>query len=232
MVTTFSDSVKKTLGSFLGNTSRKTSKDTSVTYYIYEDIKLKTYYDIANTGNVVLIQKTGIVDLEGCAEAWETLVRRNCEVTMNRRYYSYKDTIKEQAELVFEYTAVKAMLTKLAVRVDMEYIKFLNIKGYRIYTGGEDISAERKWEKYAESLERASRRADNLVTKLKMSQNELKDLTDSNADGQSLGSALASLSVHLGFQLNDQITLAEYNEYTKIVKQKIRDAERQKAKLK
>lgn len=230
MVTTFSASAKEILKSLLRTTSKKISNDISATYYGYDDIKLKTYYEIANTGNVVLLQKTGNVDIEGCAEAWESLVRKNCEVTMNRKYFSYRDTIKEQAALVYEYSAVKAMITKLALVVDMGYIQFLNTKGYRIYTGGEDIPAERKWEKYADSLERASRRCDNLITKLKLSQSELKEFTDSGKSESSLASSLAILSFHLGFQLNDQITLAEYNEYTKIVQQKIRESERLKAK--
>lgn len=230
METTFSDSVKATLKSFLRTTSKKISNDISATYYGYDDIKLKMYYDIANTGNVLLLQKTGNVNVEGCAEAWEVLVRKNCEVTMNRKYFAYRDTIKEQAALVYEYSAVKAMLTKLAIVVDMDYINFLNTKGYRIYTGGEDIPAERKWEKYALSLERASSRCDNLITKLKLSQSELREFTDDRRSESSLASSLANLSVHLGFQLNDQITLSEYNEYTKIVQQKIREAERLKAK--
>lgn len=195
---------------------------------MYETIPLKAYHDIARTGEVVLMQRSGTINLEGCAEAWDELIKRNAEVTKNRRYFQYRDSLKEQGKLMNNYCLVKAMLTKLAYTVDMECVKYLNTAGYRIYIG--DITEDKavREAKYSHSIMAASRKCDNLITKLKMSQNELQEFKSDSAEQSTLGTILANLSYHIGFQLRDDILLSEFNEYSRIAQQKISQLQKMK----
>lgn len=202
-----------------------TSKVTTEAYYAYGDIPLKVYYEVASTGDVFLVQRTGKINPDACREKWEDIVKANSEANDNRKYFKYRNILKVHGGLVQEYSVVKAMITKLLYEVDKEYIDFLNIKGYRIYTGKGDYSLtkEQRNEKYAMSLVNASKRADNLLTKIQSNKNELDLLQQDNevlSSNATMGAALANVGSILGFDIPDDILLCKFNEYVKIANAK------------
>ena len=199
--------------------SRKVYKPTSATFYGYDDVLLKMYFDIASNGDTSVLQKTGKPDSKKCNEVWEEIIRQNSKATSNKQYEKYLSTLRQHRLFIKEYTLIKAMLTKLSFVVDKECIDYLNIKGYRIKTTN---SVE-----YAESLSEADKRVENLKTKATMKQNEIHEffkVTEGEAKKSSGGlhKTLAIISFHLGYEVKDDITLARYNEYNILVREKIK----------
>lgn len=182
---------------------------------------LKMYFDIANTGELSLIQRKGRFDAEKCAEAWEEIVRMNSEANNSTEYMGYLSAYKSYDLLLNEFTLIRAMLMKLqlassfygVLRIDQECVKYLNTKGYRINTEDED--------KYAASLEMAIKRAMNFVTKITMKRNELMGMAESDTKKPSFAEAVANLNAALGFSVDpDTLTLSMYNEYKKVLKKR------------
>lgn len=201
------------------------SKSTTETNFLtYDNILLKTYYQVASTGDYRLLRIKGKRNIQEEFEAWERIVKRNSELTGRFEFNSYIASYKQFNMLLALYNTVKACLIKSLFVVDDDVIKFLRLKGYRIDTSGKT--------KYAESLEAAMRKANNLTTKIKMKRNELLALSLGEKkldDHHGLEDVLANISAALGFNVPDDITLARFNTFCKIIKQK-REVEKGKKK--
>jgi len=161
---------------------------------------------IAKTGNINLL------NAKNNEEAWEEIVRKNCAANEVQDYKNLTDALRSQALLVNQYINDKAHIMKLAVKVDKGSIEYLRNKGYKIDTSST--------EDYAESLNDALKKRENLRTRINMKRKEIERINLQNKHGEEKGleQILASMSYHIGFQIGDEISLARFNEYSKIIK--------------
>lgn len=197
---------------------KKTYKDTTGVYYSYDNIPLRLFFEIAETNELEKLFISGKFSVEETEENWEILIGRNSFENGSNQYSSYRQANKDHKQFISEYILVKAMLTKLLFIIDDECIDFLRKRGYKI--------DKTNSEKYAESLYLAQRRSKNLITKTKMKQNEILGFTkgESTAPAQNFEEIMANLISGLGVQVSDDITLARYNAYKNIIKNKVKAA--------
>lgn len=178
--------------------------------------------EIADSGNISLVAKTKARP-EKCAEAWEEIVRRNAEENGSYEYQNYLDNLKEYYRLIAEHTLVKASLLKLTYKVDPQLAKYLTSRGYVIRLGKQKAADS---EAYANSIQAALRKSDNLVTKIRMKQKEMTNTTNLKGQSKTFESIMGNLIAMLGFEVSADITLARYNEYKKFIKQKYKPKEK------
>lgn len=154
---------------------------------------------------------SGKATIEECLIVWEQILKRNGEVNNDYSYNQFFIKSSEYARLLNDYQLIKALLIKLHFVVDDSYISFLKSKGYKIDTSSR--------QKYDDSLKLNLRRSENLLTKLTMKHNELSSglKEKEKRDHVSLEQLLAHVSAGLGYEIKDDITLARYNEYKKIL---------------
>lgn len=156
---------------------------------------------------------SGRATQEECFIAWEEILKRNGEANNDYSYKQFLAKSIEYAKLLNDYQLIKAILIKLHFVVDDEHIALLKSKGYKIDTSSGS--------KYANSLSAALRKCENLITKMVMKQNELNNtLSEKEQKPVNLEQLLAHISAGLGYEIKDDITLARYNEYKKILEAK------------
>lgn len=170
--------------------------------------------NIAATNNYSLMALNGVED-EQCLVEWEKIVKQTGEASGDYSYLSRLDNYRTYISLLAEFNIVKAMLLRLCYIIDDNYISYLRKKGYKI-----DISGAKG---YSDSIIAAMARSNNLVTKIKMKSNEMIKEAE-NSENQKAGTGfeetLANLCAQLGFEVNDNVTLARFNEYRKIIQLK------------
>jgi hypothetical protein len=146
-------------------------------------------------------------------EVWEEIVRKNCIANGVHEYTNYISALRSHALLVNDYISIKAHLIKLSYVVDEQSIEYLKAKGYVV-----DKSST---EAYTTSLVSALKKRENLMTRINMKKKELERiaLQHKSGDGdRGIEEILATVSFQIGFSLSDDITLARFNEYVKIIK--------------
>lgn len=173
---------------------------------------LRTYFEIASDGNYSRLAKKKNVPKEVCAEQWEKIVHKNNQETGNFGYINYKESLQNYYDLLKRYHKVKLCLLKLSIRCDYKVIEMLAEEGYKI---------SKKKNQYDETLYKASRKSDNLITKIKSKRREL-DIYSQENGGKSLTfeQALEATSLAAGYNVRRKITLAGYNELRKQIKQR------------
>lgn len=174
-----------------------------MTRYTYETIPLKVYIEIANTKNLSLIGEGNVT------EVWEEIVRKNSEANQDTTYENYVYNYKQYNRFYREYLILKAAIVVLIAKVDKDLIEYLGKMGHTIDTSSE--------ERYDESLIALGKKADNLTSKIKTKANEIV-MMDEEKKGQGFEEVMAVLCSSMGFHVPDDITLARYNEYKKILK--------------
>lgn len=208
--------IRRTLLSLQGFTSSLITKKQSPELYSYDSVPFKLYISIAGGKSLKDLVIKGKVTNEQLAEAWEQIVKRNSSHNGSYQYGSYFQLLQAYELLINEYQMIKAMLTKLSIKVDAETINDLKQKRFFINTKSSAL--------YEESLLAAGRKVENLVTKIRMKQNEMRELENKGGkDEMRVGfeELMANLSMGLGFSVEDNITLARYNEYQKLLKKKV-----------
>jgi hypothetical protein len=168
--------------------------------------------EIAEKGDYIRLHKSGLLNVERLSEAWESIVKENGKHTGSNKFNNYLVNAKVYGSLVADYLMVRSALTYLSFKIDDEMIELLAKKGYRI-----DKSSSVK---YAESINSALRRSENIGTQAIIKQNEIKKLQSDKKEGTGFEQVMAMLSLQLGFPVPDDITLARFNEYQKLIKQK------------
>lgn len=197
-----------------------TSAPTSKEFIGYKEIKLRLYVEIIETGDVRKLLTAGTATDEECATAWDAIVAENDRTAGGYKYVNYLNLIKDYGNLFSQYLAVKATLTALQFQVDDADISWLQSLGYKIDTSTSQL--------YVASLKRADQRSKNLINRMGLRLNEINvDRVKGPAVPSSFDYIMANLSEALGREVNDELTLARYNEYCKIAKAKI-DAKRQR----
>lgn len=198
--------------------SFRESRNSSGKLFTYNDILLRTYIDISTTGNLEPLIIEGRSNREELLQAWEEIVRENGERNGDRSYSSYFRLLKGYGVLLATYSVVKISLLKLAVSpVDCEVVFDLRRRGYQINMSDNTV--------YAESIRVGLRKVDNLITRIRMKKSELEAQFAVQEKGTPIGfeEIIAKITSGLGFVVQDNITLARYNEYKKILKEKSRD---------
>lgn len=184
-------------------------------FWGYDDITLKLYLDIANTGNLSLLAKKRVfIPIRTLVTLWEGIVKRNAEENNNLTYDYYHTLEENYCLLLVDYVSIKATISKLVIRYDEDDYNFLIEKGYRLPKFSTGLE-------FAEVLERASKKCEDLITKIKMNRLELGKLEiEGDAQPKTLQRLLSMVDVDLPFELREDITLAKYNEYKKRVKER------------
>lgn len=204
------------------------SKSSSATFFTYEDILLKLYIDLTGTGNFSQLIKSGQASDQECLNAWEQIVRKQEKVTGSNQYNSVLQLLKGYASLMNDHTVIRACLVYLKNGpIDWEIIKLLKSKGYSIDTTNRATVLE--------SVRTSLQRNENLVTKATMKKKELERMFQTKAEAserRGFEEILANLNFALGFTVDENITLARYNEYQKILKARAKAAEEAKSKNK
>lgn len=144
-------------------------------------------------------------------EVWESIVKVNAKENNNSLFDYYFTTAQSHTYLVNEYHLIKACLLKLMFRVDKAVIQLLKDRGYKISLESQDA--------YVRSIDAAQSRSNNLITKLMTKQKELERMSRENQslDKVTFPKAIAGISAGIGFAVGEDVSLATYNEYKKII---------------
>lgn len=203
--------------------SHQKSKNTTVLFYSYETITLKLYLEIVRTLDLKKLIVAGVADQAQCQQVWDKIMERCAEVNGGLDYVGYIDLSQRQGYLLKEYNIIKAWLIKLWFVVDDEIIGNLIDRGYNIITTKENPKYNHNVslsENYKRSLIDALQRSENLVTKIKMTANEIKEMFEGKQGGRQdimFDEIMAFLLVR-GIKVEDSITLSRYNELVKILR--------------
>lgn len=197
----------------------------------YDNITLAKYLEVAASGNLGLLVVKGKFGNKELVAAWEAIVKRNADANEDSNYDLYLDNLKAYGEFVAEFNLVKAMLTQLCFEVDDDRIADLSELGYKIrktkYVDGKEVESATA---YQESIQAAQRKSENLITKINSKFKELQLASKaSSVEAPTLGALLAQVSFGLGFNLPVDVTLSQFNEYKKLVKQKYDEQRNRKA---
>ena len=204
--------------------SRRTSSSITASFFSYEDITLKLFMAISESGNFKLVIKSGIATDSQCVAMWEKIVQDNNKVTGNQEYNSYLKSWRNYNRLLHEHISVRPNLVILCYALDFEAIKYVRSKGYLIDTTNSKT--------YADSLYRAIRKCDNLQTKIAMQLNDLeRTQATTPRRSENFEALMAALSLELGYTVPDEITLARYNEYSKLIERRHHAYKAQREKL-
>jgi hypothetical protein len=178
--------------------------------------------EICNTANYMLVAKNKFATEKRCIEIWEEIVQRNAEVNGNYTYMNWFRASREYYKLISEHALVKAILQKFSFTKtfkrfvgpttdkDKVLVAVLGQRGY--------VLDFRSSEQFAESIYANMLKSQNLVTKITMKRNEINGFVSSNGAVQGFEEVMADLIASLNVNVDDNITLARYNEYKKVIK--------------
>jgi hypothetical protein len=195
------------------NISKKIYSPIIETYLSYEDILLKDFYSIADSGDFSKLQLTGKPNENGCAVAWEEIIKQNGEETNSRHYEKYLDNYRKYNKTANEYQLIKAQLISLMMVFDKGITDELNVKGYRIFnqpTGNRTQDTAN----YTESILNAGKRVENLKSKCNSLAFEMNKYTESLTNKkQAFSKVIGALIYEIpGLNNPEEIKLATYNE--------------------
>lgn len=194
--------------------SYQNSNTLSGQLYSYSDILLKTYVEIANTGNIQLMIKSGSVDAEKLNEAWEAIIEENGKHTKNNSYNIYQNLIYDYGLLIAQHTVVSICLEMLTWKIDLDIVNEVRDRGYKIELG----------QKFESSLKSAKSKCKNLITKSESKKKEIErrfkdEGTKSNPSYDEILGYL-ELALDRTIMDSDTITLAKYNVLKKGAEQR------------
>ena len=125
------------------NILRRSTSNGFDLFYKYEDILLKTYMEISETGNLNLLVKypKTTVNQEALTVRWEQIVSKNSE-QVNGGYSLFFSNYKAYATLMSRFIQVKAAIqmasVKHPIQKDDPVILLLQEKGYKIDTTSDE----------------------------------------------------------------------------------------------
>lgn len=192
--------------------SQASKKDSNVLYHNYDTIPLKIYLRIIETNNLSLLVVTGKQD-ETVSLVWETITRENEQHNGGNTYSMLLEHFQSLGELVSEYNQVRVMLWALLKKCNREYIAVLEELGFTF-----DLTDSAT---YKESLLNAIARSRNYETKIRSKRNEIEsEIPDDQqkTEQPTFEELMANLTMHLKFNLPDDLTLSRFNAYQKEIK--------------
>lgn len=164
----------------------------------------------------------GTASDEDCQKQWDKIIQRCAEANGGLDYVGFIDLSQRQGILLKEYNIVKAWLIKLWFQIDDEIIGYLIERGYNIITTKDNPRYDKNIsisENYKKGLISALQRSENLVTKIKMTANEIQLMMNGKEGGRKemvFDEIMAHLLVR-GIKVEDSITLSRYIELLKIL---------------
>ena len=184
----------------------------------YENIPLRTYFDIAQNGCYQKLLISGVATPDECKAQWNKIVTAAFEGNGTFDYISYIDNLEGYNHFLQEHNVVTAQLIVLHFQVDANIIKDLQEKGYQIDTSGKRA--------YYRSLITAVQRSRSLLSTIKIKANNMQQYNESLGESKptSFEEIMALLIMALGFTVSDDITLARYNYYRKELERKYKQA--------
>jgi hypothetical protein len=195
----------------------RTYKNSSVVFYTYDDLLLRLYFEIAKSGEFTKLVISGNASIEQCLEAWELIIKKQQQITGNNQYNAFFRLNKGYLINLNDYTLIRACLILTGINnlfPDYEYIQILKEKGYPI-----DLSSP---ESIVNSVNVGLQKCEKLITKATTKRKEIELLIKQSETSEEIGfeQVIANLNYQLGFNIDDNLTLARYNEYQKIIKAK------------
>lgn len=197
------------------NISNLKSENSLPVFLNYDNILLRVYFDIATNGTYEDLIVSGNATIEQCKDEWNRLLVKLFEKSGSFDYLGYLDNLEGYNSFLQEHNITIAQLLILHFQIDDEVIADLNERGYNI-----DIEHGKK--AYSASLAKAMIRSNHLLSRIKMKANDMESFTDGLKDDAptTYDEVMATLMLNLGFTVPDDITLARYNEYRRLIKQK------------
>lgn len=178
--------------------------------------------EIIRTANHQLLIVSGAPSLDDIAQAWELIIQINSEVTGRMEYLMYLNMLKAHKKLWNKYQRVRALLLKAKLVFDKETVLSLRKHGFKIRIDGQDRITRSI--NYANSLNDATHQARNMRSKLTIKKNQIDafmaDAQKDKGGGAGFEEIMANLCAALGFEVKDDILLARFNEYNKVIKRK------------
>jgi len=182
-------------------------------YHHYETITLKTFIEVANSGDLRPLLIKGRYDHEEAVEKWERIIQLNAKANGSFNFDQYFYLYKSYLLLVAKHTKVRALLWRLAHNpIDYTVVQEVRECGYKV-----DMTNSIT---LAQSVERAFRQSDNLITKYNSKKNELDRLTGSEqkeeGPKETFDDIWAALSLAVApMIIQDDIRLSQYNALKK-----------------
>lgn len=178
--------------------------------YNYDTIPLKVFIAIANSGDYNKLVKRGSYDSDSCFDQWEKLLLIHNQRNNSLSFSNYITLYKSQVYLTQKFNYIKACLLRLSIKPCKKVIELLKDEGYKIKTTS--------IVEYKASLDAAAKKSDNILTKIESKNKELIRVTkSSDSKPTDFYDLLANLSFQLKFQVDKNITLAEYNSLIKTI---------------
>ena len=211
----YMDSIKQTYQSQVKKLFSRIYKNSSAVFYTYDDILLKTYFEIAKSGDLTKLIKTGSSDDESCIEVWESIIKKQQQVSGSNQYNAILTLNKAYLIHWNNHTMIRACLILVGINhlyVDWEYIKLLKDNGYNI-----DTSTP---ERILETVKEGLHKCEVLVTKATSKRKELEKLMkqgESDSNEMGFEQILANLNFNWPNPVSEDIKLCTYNEYQKIL---------------
>lgn len=153
---------------------------------------------------------SGSASADQAFDAWETIIRRNSRLNGTSEFDSYLNDLKGYAQYLADFNTIKSMLHVLLFEIDDGYIDYLKSRGYYINTSGARA--------YEESLYRCIQQSENIKSKIKSKLKALEKRSAEAGPPTSFEEIMASLCAALGFHVPDDLKLARYNQYLKLLK--------------
>lgn len=170
---------------------------------------------VSEKQNVKLLIQRGYFTKEELVATWEEIIRKNAEANGSMVYMKLVANMQTRLKLTITYILLKAACLVLSVggkpALNEQVVNDLRERGYVI-----DLSST---EAYTKSLEKISKAADALSTRIMMKNKEIQELMFAG-DNVSFDKCIASLSLTSGFEVSENIRLAQYNERVKMLKRK------------
>jgi hypothetical protein len=178
---------------------------------------------VSKSGNLKSLVKSGDATDEQCGEVWEKIVQKNNYHSGTNQYDNYLNLIKQYNMAIRELNAVVSSIMCLWFAIDDSQIGFLRGKGYKIDTNSASG--------YEKSLVVAMHESGRIRSKIKIKYNQIQNFNQRAQENKEQGEVsvddmLSALSMEVGFQIPDSITLAQYNAYAKRIKKRNDDRSR------
>lgn len=192
------------------------SKNTFATLYEYGNVPLKVYVEIASGAPLELLIINGSSSREQLVEQWEKIITLNGKLSGNFQYDSYKRLYVGYWNIIAKHLVIRASLLKLCFVIDYETVQDIRSRGYALSLASTEA--------YKDSLVAGLNKSDNLIARAELRKNEIERDFPKAKEGESnlsFDRIMAELSIQIAPTLvSDDITLARYNEYLKIIKER------------
>jgi hypothetical protein len=187
---------------------------------------LKTYIEIATSGDLSLLIISGDHSKNDLVERWEQIIHENGTKNGDRHFQIYFQLLKAYSELIAEHTIVACYLTLMTFDINFEWINEVRNRGYSIDTTTS--------ESYAKTLLAAKRKVTNLNTRAEMKRKEIERTYPPSKEGEELTyeEVVGKLELALGEVKilvvidPEKLTLAKYNILKEGIKKKHQAYER------